>query len=129
MNAPKIDVGKVTRPFQFLAAGLVGLIAIDWIFLSAAAKISNPTWASSALVIAAIAFIPGYILCVILLMTKFRHLLQDDSHYLKYLLKVLPLINAPGTIAAPKDINALKDAAANAAAEVKKLANKNSNDD
>jgi len=81
----KIQAHKVTKPIQLLAAWLLGLIAIDGAFLTAANLLSTPKWASAALVIAAIVNVPVFLVCIFLLQTRFRPEMQEDSYYSKYL--------------------------------------------
>jgi hypothetical protein len=76
---------QVTKPIQLLAAWLVGLIAIDTAFLTGAAALKLPTWASGLLVIAAIVNVPLFLFCLFLLQTKFRPEMQEDSFYSKHL--------------------------------------------
>lgn len=118
MNNPQIDPAKVTRPIQLLAAWLAGLVLLDGIFLTAAAKISIPSWAPAALVIAAIVFVPLFLACFFLLMTRFRRHMQDDPHYSKYLMRLLDL---PGSTGSPKNLEELQKAAGDSASELKQL--------
>ncbi len=85
MNGNKISPEKITKPIQLLAAWLIGLILIDGSFLFSAQKISDPTWASGALVISAIINVPIFLFAIFLLQTKFRPEMQEDSYYSKYL--------------------------------------------
>jgi hypothetical protein len=76
---------RIKRPFQLLAAWLIGLITIDASFLFSATQISQPTWAPAALIVAAIINVPIFLTSVFLLQTKFRAEMQDDIYYSKYL--------------------------------------------
>ena len=85
MPGKKIDAHKVTKPIQLLAAWLVGLIAIDGSFLTAAGIISSPAWIPAALTLAAIINVPVFLVCIFLLQTKFRPEMQEDTYYAKFL--------------------------------------------
>lgn len=85
MSEQKIEAHKVTKPIQLLAAWLVGLIIIDSVFLSGAATIARPEWASGLLIIAAILNVPVFLAAIFLLQTKFRPEMQEDTYYSKYL--------------------------------------------
>jgi len=80
-----INPQKITKPLQLLAAWLVGLIAVNGSFLSAATLIKSPPWGASMLLIAAVCNVPLFIGCLFLLMTVFRPQIQDDQFYSKYL--------------------------------------------
>ncbi|OCQ23399.1 hypothetical protein A7985_05520 [Pseudoalteromonas luteoviolacea] len=79
----QINTQKVTKPIQLLSAWLVGLIAINGSFLTAAANIDG--WEKSLLVIAAVINVPIFLVAIFILQTKFRPELQEDSFYSKYL--------------------------------------------
>ena len=76
---------KVTKPIQLLAAWLLGLIAMEGAFLTAARLIVTPTWAPGVLVIAAVACVPLFLVSIFLLQTRFRPEMQEDSYYSQYL--------------------------------------------
>lgn len=82
----QIDAKTITRPIQLLASWLVSLIVLDAAFLSAAALITRPSWASDALVIAAIVNVPLFLVCMFLLQTRFRPEMQGDEYYASYIL-------------------------------------------
>jgi len=81
----RIDPKTVTKPIQLLAAWLVGLIAVDITFLTTAAQLNTEGWEREALVVAAIANVPVFLLALFVLQTKFRPELQEDSFYSQYL--------------------------------------------
>ncbi len=81
----EIQAHKVTKPIQLLAAWLLGLIAINGAFLTAANLLSAPKWAAAVLVIAAVVNVPVFLVCIFLLQTRFRPEMQEDSYYSKYL--------------------------------------------
>ncbi len=85
MTEQRINPEKITKPIQLLSAWLVGLIVVNASFLLAAQQISRPDWASSLLVISAVANVPVFILALFLLQTKFRPQMQEDSYYAQYL--------------------------------------------
>ncbi len=85
MTTHRIQPEKVTRPIQLLAAWLTGLIIINGSFLLTATNINSPSWAPSALVIAAIINVPIFLISLFLLQTRFRPEMQEDRFYSKYL--------------------------------------------
>jgi|ERR1017187_1846443 hypothetical protein len=87
MSPQKIEPSKINKPIQLLAAWLVGLVLVNGSFLGSAALIQKPEWLAATLVIAAIANVPIFLICVFLLQTKFRPQMQDDEFYSKYLEK------------------------------------------
>lgn len=87
MSDPRIEPHRVTKPIQLLAAWLVGLILTNGSFLGAAASFPTGAWERGALVIAAIANVPIFLLALFLLQTRFRAELQEDSFYAEYLSK------------------------------------------
>ena len=88
MANEQIQPDKVTKPIQLLAAWLAGLIITDGAFLTSAALISRPDWASGALVVAAILNVPLFLTALFLLQTKFRPEMQEDAFYSKHLERV-----------------------------------------
>jgi hypothetical protein len=89
MNDSRINPQKVTKPIQLLAAWLVGLVAVDSLFLTAARFVSSPAWIAPTLAIAAIINVPLFLLCIFFLQTKFRPEMQEDTFYSSYLEKQL----------------------------------------
>lgn len=87
----KIDPAKVTKPIQLLGAWLAGLVIIDSTFLVAACHIQKPEWAAGLLIVAAVVYVPLFIVTIFILQTKYRPQLQEDSYYSKYLSKPQPL--------------------------------------
>ncbi|WP_243294810.1 hypothetical protein [Geothrix mesophila] len=85
MNEQPVKPEKITKPIQLLGAWLAGLLAIDSCFLFAAVSLPIDSWHSGALVIAAIANVPLFLVAVFLLQTRFRPELQEDSYYATYL--------------------------------------------
>ena len=63
--AQEIQPHKVTKPIQLLAAWLLGLIAVDGAFLTAANVLPNPPWAAGVLVIAAVINVPVFLALVL----------------------------------------------------------------
>ena len=76
---------KIDKPLQVLAAWLIALILLDSAFLTAAANIEEPTWIRPLLIIAAILFVPLFLVFIFLMQTKFRPQLQADPYYEKWL--------------------------------------------
>jgi hypothetical protein len=87
MAEHKIEASKVTKPIQLLAAWLTGLVVINASFLTAAARLDHPSWASGLLVISAVLNVPIFLIGLFLLQTKFRPEMQEDEFYSKYLEK------------------------------------------
>lgn len=85
MSEPRIEPPKITKPMQLLAAWLVGLVLVDGSFLGAAATLTEPSWATGALVIASIVNVPLFLFCIFLLQTRYRPEMQEDMYYSKYL--------------------------------------------
>jgi hypothetical protein len=86
-----IEPHKVTKPIQLLAAWLAGLVLTNGTFLGAA-SVLTASWASEALVVAAIANVPLFLVAVFVLQTRFRAELQEDSFYAEYLSKKTSLV-------------------------------------
>lgn len=82
---PKFEPHKITKPIQLLAAWLAGLVAVNGLFLFAAAKISHPPLIPYILTVAAIVNVPVFLLAVYRLQTKYRREIQEDHYYSKYL--------------------------------------------
>jgi hypothetical protein len=87
MSEPKVDPQRVTKPIQLLAAWLVGLTAVNGMFLSTAVALQGGGWERLALVLAAILNVPAFLAAIFVLQTKFRAELQEDSFYFKYISK------------------------------------------
>ena len=84
MERNTIQPDRITKPFQLLAAWLVGLIVVNASFLGAASLISLQSWGPNALIIASIANVPLFIGSIFLLQTKFRAEMQTDDYYSAY---------------------------------------------
>jgi len=81
----KLEAHKINKPFQLLAAWLVGLVIVNGTFLTAARLISEPIWLRVVLVIASVINVPCFLICIFLLQTKFRPEMQDDKFYSEHL--------------------------------------------
>lgn len=81
----KIESHKINKPIQLLAAWLVGLILVNGSFLATAKVIEEPIWLRILLVIASIVNVPGFLISIFLLQTKFRAEMQEDSFYAEHL--------------------------------------------
>jgi hypothetical protein len=90
-NQTAIEPHKVTKPIQLLAAWLAGLVLTNGSFLGAAAVLTT-SWVSEALVVAAIANVPLFLVAVFVLQTRFRAELQEDVYYAEYLSKKTSLV-------------------------------------
>lgn len=85
MTGDQIQPHKVTKPIQLLAAWLVGLVVTVAIFLGAALQLEPSTWERGALIVAAIVFVPLFLVAMFVLQTKFRAELQEDYYYAEHL--------------------------------------------
>lgn len=85
MEKHKISPEKITKPFQLLAAWLIGLIVVNGSFLGTATQISVPEWAPAFLIVVSILNVPIFLFCIFLLQTKFRPEMQEDKYYSEYL--------------------------------------------
>jgi Flp pilus assembly protein TadD len=83
-DSQRIDPEKISAPFQLLAAALVFIVLLDGSFLSAAAVINRPHWASGLLVVASVLNVPLLLLGTFLLATRFRPQMLADEHYLQW---------------------------------------------
>jgi len=83
MEIEKIQASKITKPIQLLAAWLISLISVDFVFLYFGSEVSG--WERSALVVASIVNVPIFLAAMFVLQTKFRPELQEDQYYEKYL--------------------------------------------
>jgi hypothetical protein len=85
LERTELKADTITRPFQMLAAWLVGLVLIDGIFLETALRLDAGAWERRWLVAAAIFNVPAFLAALFTLQTRFRAELQDDAHYERYL--------------------------------------------
>jgi hypothetical protein len=85
LERTELKADTITRPFQMLAAWLVGLVLIDGLFLETALRLDAASWERHWLVAAAILNVPAFLAALFTLQTRFRAELQDDVHYARYL--------------------------------------------
>jgi len=85
MADAQIQPHRITKPIQMLAVWMLALIVLDGSFLGAARLLTKPDWVPPLLVIAAVAFVPLFLIALFLLQTKFRPQLQEDAYYAEYL--------------------------------------------
>jgi hypothetical protein len=85
MSSPQIEPHKITRPIQLLAVWIAGLVLLVGAFLTAAAKIQDPTWLPAFFGIAAVALVPLFVVLIFVMQTRFREQLQDDPYYSDWL--------------------------------------------
>ena len=85
MSKPDIKPEKITSPIQLMAAWFVMLISLSGVLLTVATQIDKPDWAAGYLVISTTLLILGVIVCVILMLTKFRPNLQEGKEYAEWL--------------------------------------------
>lgn len=87
MNQLNVIADKITRPIQLLTVWLLGLTAVNYELLN---KVGAPGVAESIdviLVAAAALNVIITFLCFMILFTRFRPELQDDTHYAEYVNK------------------------------------------
>ena len=85
MKTQDIQPDKITKPMQLMAVWFIALLLLETAFLMAATKISEPMWVCPTLAIAAICFVPLFLLGIFLMQTVFRKELQDDQYYSEWL--------------------------------------------
>lgn len=85
MSKQKIEAHKITKPIQLLAVWFIALVLVDSALLTAAATISAPPWVPPMLAIAAVVFVPVFLVAAFVMQTRFRTHLQDDPYYAKWL--------------------------------------------
>jgi hypothetical protein len=85
MSDTKIEPHKVQNPIQLLAVWFAALVLLDGAFLAAAATVKTPAWVAPMLAIAAIVFVPTFLVLAFVMQTKFRTHLQDDDHFADWL--------------------------------------------
>ena len=85
MSTEKIEAHKITKPIQLMAVWFIALLLVESAFLTAAAKIPDPSWVCPTLVISAISFVPLFLLGIFLMQTVFRKELQEDQYYSEWL--------------------------------------------
>lgn len=87
MTEPKIEPHRIDKPIKMLAVWFAALVLIDGSFLTAAKFLTAPAWVSPMLAIAAVAFVPMFLLAAFLMQTRFRTHLQHDRYYSEWLEK------------------------------------------
>ncbi|MEK6286979.1 MAG: hypothetical protein AABO57_14665 [Acidobacteriota bacterium] len=85
MQTQSIEPHRVTKPIQLLATWFAGLLLVDGSFLTAAHLLTNPSWLSPLLVIAAVVNVPLFLVSIFVLQTKFRPEMLEDRYYSKHL--------------------------------------------
>jgi len=85
MSDTRIEPHKIKSPIQLLAVWFAALVLIDSAFLIAAAKVPSPPWVAPTLSIAAIAFVPVFLIAAVVLQIKYRPQLQEDMYYAEWL--------------------------------------------
>ena len=81
MDISSLKPHKITKPIQLIAVWFSTLILIDWVLLSGAKNITNPSWVTPLLSIAAVSFVPVFLILAFVMQTKYRPQLQDDQYY------------------------------------------------
>jgi hypothetical protein len=82
MSAEKVNARYITKPIQLWAAWLVGLTTVVGIFLESALRLPAG-WERSALVAAAIIYVPSFLSAALILQIRYRAELQEDAYYSK----------------------------------------------
>jgi hypothetical protein len=85
MAGTKLTPEKITSPIQLMAAWFAMLILLVSVFLTGAANIKTPDWASGFLVIFSSVVTLIVIACVTLMLTVFRPHLQEGKEYAQWL--------------------------------------------
>lgn len=94
MTEPRIEPHRITKPIQILAVWFAALVLVVGAFLTAAAMITQPEWIGPMLAIAAVAFVPIFLIATFLMQTRFRTHLQEDHYYAQWLkTKELPFVD------------------------------------
>jgi hypothetical protein len=70
-----------------LAVWFAALVLVVGAFLTAAGLITSPSWVGPMLAIAAVVFVPVFLIAAFLMQTRFRTHLQEDPYYSKWLEK------------------------------------------
>lgn len=83
MAEQRIDPKTISKPIQLLAAWLVALVLLVGALLTGASIIKIPTWAPALLVVAAVAIVPLFAGCVLLLQIRYRDQILADDAYLR----------------------------------------------
>ncbi len=83
MTDQRISPEKISKPIQLLAAWLVALVLLVGLFLGSASTVENPLWAPAMLVVSAVAIVPLFIGCILLMQTRYRDRLLADDAYLR----------------------------------------------
>lgn len=85
MESREIRPEKITKPFQMLAAPLVGLIILEGELLLASGQSYETKWLAAMYGICAMLIIPLFLLLIFLLQTRFRPEMQEDKYYAEWL--------------------------------------------
>lgn len=85
MSNSQIQPHKIQNPIQLLAVWFAALVLLDSAFLAAAATVSTPAWVPPMLAIAAVVFVPVFLVLAFVMQTKYRTHLQDDKHFSEWL--------------------------------------------
>ncbi len=81
MKDAQIQPHKIRSPIQLLAVWFAALVLLEGSLLMAAGYIEQPTWVAPMLAIAAIVFIPTFLVLAFVMLTKFRPHLQGDEYF------------------------------------------------
>src|SRR5438105_427842 len=81
MAKPGFESHRIKSPIQLLAVWFATLVVVDTAFVTGAATISNPLWIAPLLALAAVVFVPIFLVAAFVMQTKFRAFIQDDEHF------------------------------------------------
>jgi pYEATS domain-containing protein involved in immunity len=81
MAEPGFQPHLIKSPIQLLAVWFATLVVVDGAFVTGAATVSNPAWIAPLLAVAAVVFVPVFLVAAFVMQTRFRAFIQDDEHF------------------------------------------------
>jgi hypothetical protein len=85
MSGSNLIADKIKSPIQLMAAWFVMLVSVITVLLTTAVNIEKPDWAAGYLVISSSVVFLIVIVCVFLMLTKYRPHLQDGKEYAEWI--------------------------------------------
>jgi hypothetical protein len=85
MSGSNLIADKIKSPIQLMAAWFVMLVSVITVLLTTAVNIEKPEWAAGYLVISSSVVFLIVIVCVFLMLTKYRPHLQDGKEYAEWI--------------------------------------------
>lgn len=85
MPQTEIKPHQITTPIQLLAVWFAALVIVVSAFLGTASIIDSPSWVCPMLAIAAVLFVPLFLVAAFIMQTRFRTHLQEDPYYSDWL--------------------------------------------